>query len=234
MPYINDTYANIKNRLLDWLQVDDTGGNVSSVSLDLINRAQAWLWGYRAWAYFITTSSLTLTNKAVALPADFGRIVRVWHDSDSDGKPDFFYHHKGDVARGYELRDAFLKASGHAWTITFYSNPTYTPKLEYMKLLPDFAGSGTEYSYFPGELILRTAQMLHYGDAEMVGNEYSIVKDLQAQALRDYEQSHQYVNEDSIMPINDDQGQRVEIDSFAMDGSTDGYTNNYDPSYDRG
>ena len=229
----SDLYATIEKRLLDWLPYADTGGNVTNLAKDLLNRAQRELWQYRAWENLIKRQDLTLTAKAASLPADFGRVVSVFHDTDGDGMPDFYYFNRSAYAdNGYRIADVFVKATGHAWTITFWASPSSTPTLEYQAILEDFAGTGTEYSFFPGDLLMLTAQKIHGAEADMVGAEFGVNKQAWQESIRDYEQANQWVNINSEMNLVDAVGQTVEMETFDLFEGSGDVRNSFDNSYD--
>lgn len=230
----NSLYSDIYNRLLDWMSdVANTGGNVSNRARDLLNRAQEQLRIYRAWDGLLKRSQLTVTDKVATLPDDCREIVRVWHDSDSDGKPDFYYYQ--DSKRpddGYYITDTFAKATGHTRTMTFYAAPSYDPYVEYIHSLDEFTGDGTEYSYFPGELLLATAQLIHVTESGIVGNEYSAIERRQSHLMLDYEQSHQYQNIDPRSVQNDDDGVEIELEDFNLYDGAGGIVSHFDNDYD--
>lgn len=234
MAYHSDLFSEIKNRLTDWLE--STGGAVTALEKDLLNRAQRSLWNNAPWDYLVKTQALALTNKAATLPADFGKVLSVWHDSDGDGRPDFYYYNSSRYAdNGYYIRDAFAKATGHAWTITFFAAPSNTPYLEYQATLANFADSGTEYSFFPGDLLLLKAQEIHITEMGLVGSEYQAIKTRLEEELRDYKQAHQWINHDPRVVQNDWHGDPIEVPNYALDGSASVVSiDDHDPSYDRG
>ncbi len=238
MPYVNETYANISNRFKDWLtDQSNTGNNVANITKDTLNRAQSKLWLYRAWDDLLKEQDLTLTSNSVALPADFGRVVKVFSDSDNDGKPDTYFYSNGSQDRGYYIRDTFTKAGGHVWTIYFYQSPSSTATLLYVVRLTDFEDSGTEYSFFPGDLVLRQAQLLHLEDSQLTdGNNYTAIKNDFDALMRDYEQAHQFVNEDGSPQTLDTEGQEIITEQYSLDsgGGSSIYDDGHIPSYDRG
>ena len=189
----------------------------------------------RDWEDLIVRYSLSsLSAKSQSLPADFGRVVRLWHDSDGDGRADYWYYAYGKYDDGYYISDDFEKATGHSKTITFYRSPTHTPTLEYIKTLDHFEGTGTEYSFFPPDLLLRTAQKVHIEEADLVGNEYQAIINAHAELLRDYEVAHQYRNRDMRNEILDDYGDPIDVEQYNLSGDTDRWNDGYDNSYDHG
>lgn len=228
-----DTYDTVKNRFTDWVlgESDSIGaGDEDSLTLDTINRAQDELWRYRRWDDLIASSELTLdSNRDASLPSDFGSVMRVYHDSDSDGRPDFDYYENSDHATGYTIRSNFTKAAGHSWTMHFYRSPAHTPVLLYQKKIDDFVGTGTEYSFFPAELLLRKAQMLFNGDN---GDEDVGIEKAYLTALRDYEQKHYQQNLNQKFVQNDIRGVALNLESYALSGDSDAFSNTFDNSRD--
>jgi hypothetical protein len=221
--YHGDTYTEFENRIKDWLNYAGTGANVSNLPLDLANRAQSWLTMYKAWNDMIKTASLTLVSgNTYSLPTDFARIIYFYYDSDSDGKPDGYYHHQGRYNGGYKLLDTFAKATGHSRTVTFFNTLSQTPSIKYQFQLTDFAGTGTEYSFFPGELLLRTAQRLHIVETGLTSKEMLILIDEHKKTLRDYEQAHHYVDSEMRISINDDNGAEISTYNMNLNGDIDG------------
>lgn len=234
MAYFADTYTQIKNRFLDFLKGErsNDGGNVADVTLDYANRAQQSLWQRREWCYLVKEQSLTLSGLTANLPTDFGRVVLVGHDSDGDGKPEYFYFANGGRQNGYKIRDAFTKASGHVFTMTFFIAPSSTPVLYYIKKLDDFTGEGTEYSYFPAELMLMKMEELYLIDAGLVGNDLAAVQTAFKREVRDYEQAHQYTNAEMMMRQLDAYGREINNDGYALDGNYEARKSLNSPSYD--
>lgn len=225
-------YATFSKRLTDWLR--EVGGEVTDLTLDLCNRAQDWLWLRRDWEDLIVRQTLSLTDKSASLPSNFGRVLRVWHDSDEDGKPDYYYYRQARYDDGYYISDSFTKAAGHSKTITFFQDPTHTVTLEYIKTLDHFVGSGDEYSFFTPDLLIRTAQKIHIEESDLVGKEYEAIINSHAELLRDYEVAHQYRNSDMRMESLDDHGDPIETESYNLIGDTDRWNGGYSNDYDHG
>lgn len=230
----NRKYSEFSPILTDWLR--EEGGTVEDLTLSLINRAQDELWMYRAWDYLCKYQSLTLSSLTATLPSDFGgRICRIYCDTNSDNKPDRYYHKDGPVDSGYKIVDTFATATGHSVAITFFSTPPSTPVMVYPAILSDFAGTGTEYTYFPADLLIATAQKIHIEEADLVGNEYQAILNRQAQLLRDYEQSHQYQNVELVMRQLDESGLEIENESYDLESGADTrFSEVYDNDYDLG
>jgi hypothetical protein len=218
MSYNTPTYTEYANRIKDWMIANATGGNITDRSLDLANRAQDWLTMYKPWSEMIKTAALTISNNQASLPDDFARVINVHWDSNSDGKPEGYFYNRGPVNKGYKITDVFSKAAGHVKTITFFCTLGLAPILEYQFKLSDFAGSGVEYSFFPGELLLKTAQRLHIVETGLVGAEMQLIISEQKTILRDYEQAHHYVDTQLRRRINDDLGNEISLVDIDLSG----------------
>lgn len=232
---LNETITPIINRLTDWLQYE--GGEVTNLPLDLLNRAQDSLWRYRRWDDLVKRSSaLSITNKVATVPADFkGVFMRLGSDLDGDGRLDFFYYPKDNTDNGYEMRDTFDKDTGHTYTFTFYNTPSYDVYMEYMVYLEDFTGTGTEYTFFPGDLLLVEAQYIHIVETGKVGNEYQAITNRRSELIRDYEQAHQFQDRNMEMQQNDVLGNQIFNEQYNLEGAIDGLSSTiFDPSFDRG
>lgn len=215
MPYNNETYAEISPRLSDWVQFS-SGGNVGNPTLDLLNRAQNWLIDYLKWEGVTKRVTLSITNKVATLPSDLVAILSVYEDADSDGRPDTFYYASGNTGEGYLVTDSFTKAAGQAKTITFFNTPNNSVTLEYQGQLYDFTGEGTEYSFFPGELLIRTAQLIHIEETGLSGAEMGVIRNSQAKLAESYRAKSQYNNRKLSMRINDALGNEVFTPGFDL------------------
>ena len=235
MSYWGATYTAVANRFKLWQVDDNTTDSISDVALDTINRAQRTLWAYKQWQYLQRTATLSAVATAQSLPSDFGRVIEIYHDSDSDGRADFqYYESTSHATGGYRLLSTFTKDAGHAWTIEFYQAPSQTPILLYQMTLADFTGTGTEYSYFPADLLLTEAQIAHVTDSGVVDNELNALTARRDRLLKDFEQFTQNTNYDMRVVQNDVHGDAIETDQYSLDGSSDGLEEtDYDPSFDR-
>ena len=235
--YDVNLYATFKQQLDDTI-TGESGDSTVDLVLAYFNRAQDFLWQRRPWQELITRVQLTMTTSTTAsLPAACGRLIRVWYDSDSDGRPDKYFFNNGKYDDGYYITNTFTKAGGHVRTISFYRGPDHTPYIEYLRLLERFTGtgSGDEYSYFPPNLLVKTAQKIHIEESDLVGNEYKAILDAWAEEIRDYEQSHQWLNIDMRMQNNDDAGDPIETEQYNLETATsERYNDGYDNSYDLG
>jgi hypothetical protein len=233
--YRNRKYSEFSPTLTDWLR--EEGGAVTDLTLSLINRAQDWLYQYRAWDELIKVEQRTLSaTNSITMPATYGGILlAVFCDTNGDHKPDRYYYKDGAIDSGYRLQNTFAKATGHSVVLQFFSTPPANPYIKYPVVLADFTGSGTEYTFFPSDLLLATAQLIHIQEADLVGNEYKAILDKQATLLRDYEQSHQHQNVELNMRQTDESGEQIANDSIDLDSGSDArYVDDFDNSYDMG
>lgn len=218
-----ETYAtDILLPLKDWLGNNITGQNVTNIPLSLANRAQKNIWMLREWQRLFKDTLLTLTNSATTLPADFGRVVSVGSDLAGTGKYDYHYMREGDYGTGYKITGTFDKATGTVLTMTFFT-PYDTGTgiyLRYIPIIPDFTGSGTEYTYFPANLIILQAQCirtLEKGDVK----EHQSLKIMFDEALTNYCNLVQNNNAfQALSNIVDRNGQTVGLETYRLDGSS--------------
>lgn len=231
---MTDTYSGIKNTLSDWLQAE--GSAVIDLELSLINRAQAYLARYRAWDDLKKRLTLSFDSdgKTVSnFPSDIQAITECGLDTDGDGRLDYLFF-RDDVTpgRGYYLEPGFTKAAGHSWTMKFMDPPSGNPVLIYQMLLPDFTGEGTEYSFFPTELMIKTAQKLFIEDSG-AHDEYGVIDKAFREQMRDYEQMHQYQNTAMKMVPLDNWYNEIEFDDHALDGNDVDRTTEFEPDVDQ-
>jgi hypothetical protein len=229
----HDDYTSIYNLVSDF--IDFEGGNVSNLALDTINRAVQNLVNRRNWDFLVKDAALTITNKTGSLPSDLGKIIQVYHDSDGDGMPDWYYYRnsKRDDHR-YTVDYGFAKATGYAPTITFADGPQSTPRIKYQVYVDKFTGTGTEYSAFPANVVIAETMMLHAAEKGWNDGEYALLKDSWAKTIRDFEQAHQYQNNEPRQEVTDDNGDMVTQDDFGLDGDYDRGQGRYENSYDLG
>jgi hypothetical protein len=228
-----ETYSSVKNRFLDWMECANAGSNVADIALDRINRAQQELWMLRPWEYLLKRSALTISSREASLPNDFGRIVRVWEDTNGDGMPDrYWYNRSRRTSDGYYLSGSFAKATGTTWKIKFYTAPTATCYVEYIASLTDFTGSSTEYSFFPGDLLLAMAQQIHLEDGGRIDDEYMAAQRKVHEKLAAFEAMAQFQNVDLRMEQNDDGGNRVDNETYSLAEGSNGAETGYDRDYD--
>lgn len=233
----SDLFTDIKNAFLDWMDDgDNSGGNVGDTALSLLNRAQDNLERYDAWDLLVKDAKLTLggsEGRTANFPSDFGEIIDVFLDTNSDGKPESRYtRNSTNIYRGYSVANSFSLATGHALVIQFFAAPQNTPVMRYKAKLVDFTGTGTEYSFFPFDLLLLEAQYIHIVESGLVGPEYSAIVTRRKEVLRDYRQEHQYKNNAQNCVQNDDSGLPITNVGYSMlggmVGSKDGLPNDFD------
>jgi len=233
-----DLFANIKNAFLDWMDdQDNSGGNVADTALATINRAQDNLERYDCWDGLVKDANLTLggtDGRTANLPSDFsGEVIAVGIDSNNDGKFDtLYYKDSTDISNGYKIRYVFTAATGYAGTIQFMSTVQGTPIIRYKIKLTAFVGSGTEYSFFPFDLLLAEAQYIHVTESGIVGADLQAIEKRRKELLRDFRQERQYKNHDMRSVQNDSLGYPIYNNGYSMTGEStqhrDGYSNDYD------
>jgi hypothetical protein len=234
----SDLFSDIKNAFLDWMDdQDNTGGNVSDTALLTLNRAQDNLERYDCWDDLVAEAAVTLggtDGRTANLPSDLGEVIAVGIDTNGDGKWDHYYYRDStDVSDGYKIRYTFAKATGYAGTIQFLCTPQNTPKIRYKSKLTDFTGSGTEYSFFPFDLILAEAQYIHATESGIATNDLPAIEKRRKELLRDYRQEHQYKNNDMRSVQNDFRGYPVSNDGYSMTGNIDAPKDRFSNDYDR-
>jgi len=220
----NDTFITLKNRADDWL--DEKGGNVSDLASDLLNRAQYQIWEANAWDRTVKNGLLTIANKSASLPSDFGREIFVYSDYDNDGKPDRRYYRDGDTNTGYRIIDTFDKTTGHNKAITFFGDTESNMYIRYVPVLEDMVNDA-DYSYFPSDLVLAKAQIIHISENGGDGNELNPLMLQFDKMMLDYIQRTQYKNNNMDMTVNDLQGNEISNPSYSL---SDGESYNADYS----
>jgi len=222
-------FLSLYNRVKDVLNIE--GGNVSDVALDLINRAQNRLVMEHEWDGLKKIAALTISNKTASMPADFGREIMLYVDSDGDGKPEDYLYKDGLTNSGYRINATFTKAAGYTYTITFYETPSSTVYLVYMPNLTEFlaadiTGAAT-YSFFPAEIMVKQALVIHMAESGEENNQYQILKAELTEDIRKFQAASQYSNEDFSRELKNSLGNNVSIDEDYLDGSG-GYNANYE------
>lgn len=235
MPLYAETYKQVADRFKEWLtDRDNAGDHIIDVTLDYINRANQVLWGRAFWDDLMAHQALTLVSLVATLPADYGRTYCVYHDSDGDKKPNGYFYREGRVGEGYRFGRTYSKAAGSAFTFSFFYAPSYTPYLLYQKTLEDFVGTGIEYLFWPAELLLKEAQCLSKEDADDLDATYDKLSIRRNQLLDDFKKHHQFANTDFRMEQNDALGNRVQNDSYDLEGGGSGEASTFDNSRDNG
>jgi hypothetical protein len=221
----NQTIQNVYNRLKDLMQ-DRGGGTVTDIVLDLLNRGQRRIVREKQWDYLIADVVLTLVGAVATLPTDCDEIIEVGHDVDNDGKIDFYYYLNGRYGTGYKLDVAFNKTSGFtSRTITFFETPMYPAHLRYKKQVPDFTAT-TDFTVFPENLLLRAAQLERAIDESIDSLQLQALEKAYSDELKAYVNSSLDSNADMRNEINDDFGDHVITQDYALDGTSSPSTRN--------
>ena len=209
-----NTFKEWEQEFLDWLEVRK-GLNTPNLTLRYCNRAQQWIERYDLWDDLIKTETLTLTNGSleVALPSDLDRVLYIGSDTDNDGDVDIYYFKDENGPTGYQYRSTFDKNTGvRTKTITFHEAPPSPLKVKYVTAIEELTGEGTEYLFFPKQLVLRRAQTMRIEEKGVRGNsEYVILKQDFERELKMYQENHQYVNQTYDMQPKDAFGNDIII-----------------------
>lgn len=238
MAYQVETYEVISKRLSDWLNT--VGGEIANLPLDLLNRAQNKILSEDQWADTMASAQLTPVvgeERTYYLPTDMATLFYIFYDSDGDGKPDGYMYRQSRRNKGYEEYDRFDVATGHSRVVTFYREQTYAPRAFYQKRLADFTDvTTTQYSFFPGELLLRAAQVIHIEESGLVGAEVSILRGSYADELKKYREAHHNVNADLTMDLKDAEGAQICLEAVDLQGNFSGvnFNRGYENSVDLG
>lgn len=229
MAVYKDLISTLRGRLNDWLIVNPVGGNIANLDLDLLNRAQGWLCTYRPWDFLKKSAALTLGSSNIAvLPDNLWQILEVYADVNGDGKPDWWYYQDDpDISKRYVLNSTFDTTTGHVWTISFPSTAAVLQSLvvRYIASLPDYVGAtsdGTpvvEYSFWPGELLLRCAQKIFLEENGIVNDNKNAIMVSFREQLTNFEQFAQKTNVAMDHTIKNRNGVPVKMFGHAMDGS---------------
>lgn len=223
MSYNAETYTVISNRLSDWLRV--TGGKVSNLPLDLLNRGQNKIQGEKPWSklmFNIELEQVEDETNTYLLPDEMITYKLLGYDTDEDGKMDGYFYRHARRSQGFEIEDRFDKAAGHKYYVRFYVAPFNTPIVRYQKQLTDFTGEDTEYSYFPGEFLLRAAQLVHIEETGLKPSDVQIIKNSYNDELKKYESNHHMVNNDLRMEMLDNAGTPISTESTSLQGDFSG------------
>lgn len=220
MGYFNGTYGtDIRLPLLDWLTNSGASKNVSDLVLTLSNRAQQNLWAKKPWSNLAVRVALSLSSGVYTLPANFGRIIDIWADLSGQGIPSYWFYDGDNYEGGYRLDAGFTKAGGYARTITFHYGQQSSAYMRYQKLLDDFTGEGTEYSYFPPNLVLLEAQKISTMEKGNV-KEWQALSAMFEEVFKDFCNATQWINYDPNPKLNDRNGNEVQLESYSLNGSS--------------
>lgn len=232
-------YSDAYKRMVDFIVESNTGGSVENLARDLLNRAQEQLRMYRMWEELTRRETLTVNSSNNSyLPTDCGEIIGIYHDSDNDGRPDWWYWNRSKrVDQGYYFGNDFDRLSGYSRYFHFFTAPNHTPILWYVRTLEAFVGTNTsgddtEYSFFPLDLLVVTAQIIHRSEQDIIENSYEVLELRRQQLLADYEQSHQWINADMGMEVNDANGDLVYMNEYNLSGGGSRDASPHDNDYD--
>jgi len=218
MSYFTDTYGtDIKLPLLDWLTNSGTSKNVTDLPLSLANRAQKNLWAKKPWSNLAVRVALSLTSGTYTLPAGFGRIIDMWADLVGQGTPSYWFYDGDNYENGYRLDAGFTKAGGYVRTLTFHYAQQQSAYMRYQKLLDDFVGTGTEYSYFPANLVILEAQKINTLEKGNV-KEFQAISAMFEEVFKDFCNATQWINYDPNPKLNDRYGNEVSLESYSLSG----------------
>lgn len=230
-----DTFEDIATSFNSWVDSDITDATyVSNLNLEYANRAQESLLSEAVlgWQYLTKTVQLTLSNLVAALPSDYGLLINCYADTDSDGKPDYYYFKDGELLEGFKLVPGFTKSGGHSFSIRFYQSPLEPVYIDYQAALENFTGEGTEYSFFPKNLLFRKMQHLRCLDKGKLDEWKALGIDFETD-LDKFKSQHQNIAGTIGIQINDARGSRVvlpkcNLNSFSYGGRMIGKTNDQD------
>ena len=241
MPMHTAVVKTVYNRYLEWLlDQNNVGEFVSNVAIDNINRARQRLWGKDFWNDLMEHYTLTVdADRYATLPATYGKTYCVYHDQDGDNKPDWYYYNNGRYGRGYRREAAYTGTAAKTFKFLFFRAPDHTPILLHQKILADFVApigtTAAQYIFFPEELLLSEAQLLHKEDADDTNDgNYDRMEKANRKLLNNYKRFSQFTNPDFVFEANDAEGNRVENESYDMRGGGQGMSNLYDNSHDNG
>lgn len=223
--------SDVKPELTDWLKT--RGGTVSDLPLSLINRGRQRIWAYKPWDFLKKTSSLTLSAlRTAALPSDFGRMLSVYHDSDNDGRPDWYYY-RDDVRTDhrYTITASITLTAQPGWTLLFAKSPDYTPVCLYQMAIEDCTANA-HYLFFPRDLVIRAAQLCHVVENKMGAAEIKEIREDFDRLMLDFEQMCQYSNNAQDMRLKDNLGDQIQTEGYTLDGSVGRFVSANDRSYD--
>jgi hypothetical protein len=202
----------------EWLENSPTGGAyVTDITLNYANRAQDSLWSDppNGWTLLTKTAQLTISSLVANMPADFGMPIHVYSDDDSDGKPDRYYFKDGRLIDGFKFTHTFTKAAGHSDSITFYQAPIEPVYLDYQVKLTAFVGTGTEYLFFPMNLMLGKMQYLRCIDKGIL-NEWAAFEKEYHKELKRFKAQHQNPVSIPEITVKDFSGKEVFIPRYDL------------------
>lgn len=224
--------SDIKNELNDWLNT--RGGLVADLALSLINRAIEQLWLRREWDMLRKTYTMTLdVNNSCTVPSDFGRLLFVGRDADSDGVLDWYYSNGDrDYYKRYELSTALSATNNVTIAIKFPFAPASNPILGYVVKLNKVVND-TDGLFFPATLVLLTAQKIHATGKSMSGLEINGINNAWKELIMDYEESNYHIDKSMSKWQQDSNFNRLSIENYSLDGNISDYIPDRSNSEDR-
>jgi len=171
------------------------------------------------------TISGTLYTKSSILPTDLSTIFSVYVDNATVGKPNiYFYENDNDIAQRYTKQYIYDSSdpTKSYWLILWPSvSPLLSnPKCEYLRIVPDFTGSeADEYTFFPGELLLRTAQKIRIDEKGLTGDNNQALLLSFRENLAQFERMNQSNNVRPDMVPKNRFGQPIRIGGYRLDGN---------------
>jgi hypothetical protein len=111
----------------------------SNLGLKVVNMAKDWLCMYKPWRDLLVLYQpvFDLATRIMTLPANYGQIVEVYTDP-------------SNIALGFTRQ--------LQWPPTVFI--PQTPWIRYSRVLDDYTGTGTEFSFFPMGLMLVTCKKI--------------------------------------------------------------------------
>jgi len=208
--------SDIRNELDDWL--NSYGGKVTDQPLSLINRAIEQLWMRRDWDMLRKNYTLSIVNNVALLPSDYGRMIFVGRDSDSDGVIDWFYSNEArDRDKRYEFENTLSATNQITLSIKFPFSPVSTPTLRYMMQLNKVVND-TDNMFFPATLVLRTAQKIHAIDKSISGTEINAISNDWKELIVDYEDTNYHIDRSMQNWQQDMYFNQISVEGYSLNG----------------
>lgn len=226
MSAANVPYLTIYNDLVD--DLDHDGGS-DDLALRLINRAQEQIIQEELWHSLLVKYQITLdSNKQADPPSDIylNRIYAIMRDDDENNIAEVYYNYKYDINYGYEFITTGDKDTGYTSKIQFNDPPDNILYIYYQRKLDEFTGSGTEYSWFPRNLMVAAARMIYLAPEALTNNDFNAAERRYRNLLKNYSKSVQNQNTSSKFESLDDYGSKIRISRFNLSGGKT--RNNYD------
>lgn len=186
--FSDDTYTTLLASIAKWTITTPQMNSENSDLLVYINRAQKYLENKRVLNPLVCASELTIDSitSIATIPSDYRKFIDMRSDSDSDNIYDYPYI----VNTDFEFIRSFSKTTGWTISIKFHISPgkaLYEPVyLIYQKALEQFTGTGTEYLFFPMELMDVTTKLLIARDSGEISNEYKAIDVMFKECYNEY------------------------------------------------